>query len=197
MKSHPDSTSHIQENPPIASPTLGRKANSKLENLEPHLHLMCDLLPCPHQDEYREKYSAVQVGGSNNISNGNESTQYKQYLEAERPNIDESTHSAPRKDGCPKDDTHSSENEEIVEKQIGQKPILKETPPRKDRIRPVSGCDTDKNDIQHADGDNSPQPKVKVKGQKENQVTEPLYSSSPKVRGGRIVSVDNTIGQVS
>lgn len=35
---------------PIASPTLGRKKDS--DSVDPHLHLMCDVLPCPHQSSY-------------------------------------------------------------------------------------------------------------------------------------------------
>ncbi|XP_061165196.1 uncharacterized protein LOC133174155 [Saccostrea echinata] len=39
--------------PPIASPTLGRRG--KQTGVEPHLHLMCDLLPCQHSQQYIDK----------------------------------------------------------------------------------------------------------------------------------------------
>lgn len=39
--------------PTIASPTLGRRG--KQTGVEPHLHLMCDLLPCGHSQQFLEK----------------------------------------------------------------------------------------------------------------------------------------------
>ncbi|XP_060067718.1 uncharacterized protein LOC132547926 [Ylistrum balloti] len=75
--------------PPIASPTLKRKVK-KGEDVEPHLHLMCDLLPCPHQSEFSKRYGEVpvNVASAENVKES-ESETYK-YLEAERPDIEES-----------------------------------------------------------------------------------------------------------
>jgi hypothetical protein len=39
--------------PQIASPTLKRKPGVQ-DQVEPHLHLMCDILPCPHQAEHKK-----------------------------------------------------------------------------------------------------------------------------------------------
>ena len=39
--------------PAIASPSLGRRG--KQAGVEPHLHLMCDLLPCQHSQQLSEK----------------------------------------------------------------------------------------------------------------------------------------------
>ncbi|KAL5019559.1 hypothetical protein ScPMuIL_002451 [Solemya velum] len=206
MPSHSDETSHIQSNPPIASPTLGRKVGSKADSLEPHLHLMCDLLPCPHQEAYQEKYSKKQSADESSCSE--EQTQYKQYLEAERPDVDKTTTSVHEDDTqkenasmhektTQKEDASPRPNaENFIEKQIEKRPILKTTPPRKDKTSPKSDADTEKTDfVQHGTGNLTPA-RVNFKGQKENGVTKPLYSSSPKVRAGRPVSVDNAIGQV-
>ncbi|XP_021370368.1 uncharacterized protein LOC110461276 [Mizuhopecten yessoensis] len=75
--------------PSIASPTLKRKGKRD-EDVEPHLHLMCDLLPCPHQSEFSKQYGKVPVNvdSSENV-NESESETYK-YLEAERPDIEKS-----------------------------------------------------------------------------------------------------------
>ncbi|XP_064599098.1 uncharacterized protein LOC135465710 [Liolophura sinensis] len=64
--------------PIIASPTLHRKGKVKVKPgaPEPHLHLMCDLLPCPHQE------LTVQLGEGPDIM-------YTQYLQAERPDSDQ------------------------------------------------------------------------------------------------------------
>ncbi|ESO89495.1 hypothetical protein LOTGIDRAFT_165089 [Lottia gigantea] len=44
------------QKPYIASPTLAHKQRGDKENVEPHLHLMCDVLPCPHAQKYQEQF---------------------------------------------------------------------------------------------------------------------------------------------
>ncbi|XP_048777496.2 protein IWS1 homolog isoform X2 [Ostrea edulis] len=41
--------------PPVASPSLGKPG--KQTGVEPHLHLMCDLLPCQHSKQYQDRMS--------------------------------------------------------------------------------------------------------------------------------------------
>ena len=51
--------------PQIASPILKRAGNSAKSDLEPHLHLMCDLLPCPHQDSYSSAINKTDIDDIN------------------------------------------------------------------------------------------------------------------------------------
>ncbi|XP_064651222.1 uncharacterized protein LOC135502365 [Lineus longissimus] len=55
MSPERDQPEHDMTRPPpqIASPTLKRKPGTK-DQVEPHLHLMCDILPCPHQTEAKK-----------------------------------------------------------------------------------------------------------------------------------------------
>lgn len=93
---------------PIASPTLRpcKPHTDPSRDVDPHLHLMCDLLPCPHRDQY-QKYLGEQIDsvetkpvekskgdnfeictkqGGNKEKSGDK--HYKQYLEAEKPDIE-------------------------------------------------------------------------------------------------------------
>lgn len=94
--------------PPIASPTLRpcKPQTDPSRDVDPHLHLMCDLLPCPHRGHYQQ-YMGEQMDsadtktiekskgdnfdictkqGGNKEKSGDE--HYKQYLEAEKPDIE-------------------------------------------------------------------------------------------------------------
>ena len=51
--------------PQIASPILKRGGKSTKSDLEPHLHLMCDLLPCPHQDSYSSDINRTDIDDIN------------------------------------------------------------------------------------------------------------------------------------
>lgn len=97
--------------PTIASPTLGRRG--KQTGVEPHLHLMCDLLPCGHSQQFLEKTlkshideksdqdskqskgceSSRTVNGrdKSDSDSGKEKTETGRYryLQAERPHDDE------------------------------------------------------------------------------------------------------------
>ncbi|KAK6173078.1 hypothetical protein SNE40_016607 [Patella caerulea] len=87
----------IHNEPTIASPSLiYNKTNEEM--VEPHLHLMCDVLPCPHAENYQKQF---QKQLSNNVimfkkdgkefedhPSDNESAQYKQFLEAEKPHLE-------------------------------------------------------------------------------------------------------------
>ena len=103
--------------PQIASPSLKRckPRTDPSSDLDPHLHLMCDLLPCPHRGQYEpeinEKNSDKFINKGDNLEKMNmkgsnycdkkiiEEKQYKQYLEAEKPDIDSSS----SKEGTPND----------------------------------------------------------------------------------------------
>lgn len=87
--------------PQVASPSLRpcRPQTDPASDVEPHLHLMCDLLPCSHRGQFEQHTSdytserksegdnrAVIEKGDNSCDK--EERQYKQFLEAEKPDID-------------------------------------------------------------------------------------------------------------
>ncbi|XP_069118728.1 titin homolog [Argopecten irradians] len=82
-----DDTYQSKRYPTIASPTLKRRG-TRDESVEPHLHLMCDLLPCPHQSEFSKQYGHESVSDGQSVKES-ESETYK-YLEAERPDVEKS-----------------------------------------------------------------------------------------------------------
>ena len=105
--------------PTIASPILGRRG--KQAGVEPHLHLMCDLLPCQHSQQLSEKrFKSKELERSDHQSRQSkvcersnsvddevksESDSKKieldtgryRYLEAERPHVDVGTSKPPSK----------------------------------------------------------------------------------------------------
>lgn len=92
--------------PQIASPSLHppKPKSEPVEEIDPHLHLMCDLLPCPHRGTFQgtvdtRASSKDKENFSNDIkpkdgsSEGKEKPcfirgKYKQYLEAEKPDVE-------------------------------------------------------------------------------------------------------------
>ena len=50
--------------PQIASPVLHRQKPQTDTEVDPHLHLMCDLLPCPHRGMYSDTLESVQTDGT-------------------------------------------------------------------------------------------------------------------------------------
>lgn len=112
----PEQTDKVRyHDPPIASPSLHppKPRNQPLREVDPHLHLMCDLLPCPHRGRYQgddEKPGTRSEGNTkyrkkdDNLErhfdtqdknkekeseNFKKIGRYKQYLEAEKPDIDQ------------------------------------------------------------------------------------------------------------
>ncbi|KAK3612116.1 hypothetical protein CHS0354_031186 [Potamilus streckersoni] len=84
---------------PIASPFLKREEKLTSKEVDPHLHLMCDLLPCPHSNDFLRK--SVEVHGFTDseppieVSSNTEvkrtahkDREYKMYLEAEKPDVE-------------------------------------------------------------------------------------------------------------
>ncbi|XP_052804624.1 uncharacterized protein LOC128234427 [Mya arenaria] len=112
IDTHTYEESRVQ--PQIASPSLKpcRPQSDPLSDVDPHFHLMCDLLPCPHRGQYEEnkmfqsesegKQKTSQkfkgghseadfIKGDNICDKGDENVdkaQYKQYLRAEKPDVE-------------------------------------------------------------------------------------------------------------
>lgn len=74
-----------------------------MDEIDPHLHLMCDLLPCPHRGQYQDtagQGTSRKGSHSKNMfetkdnsctkcrGNHEETGKYKQYLEAEKPDVE-------------------------------------------------------------------------------------------------------------
>ncbi|XP_046554919.1 uncharacterized protein LOC124264224 [Haliotis rubra] len=104
--------------PEIASPTLHRHKHSEGKT-DPHLHLMCDLLPCPHADKYSRKYPELykqssEISESEEMSSDQTNVQYKQFLQAEKPHSEEkrSRHKHDSGRTKPKDDEELDEDDE-------------------------------------------------------------------------------------
>lgn len=82
--------------PPIASPSLHppKPKSEHIEEIDPHLHLMCDLLPCPHRGKFEDKENfSNDIEPKDDSSEGKEKScfnkeKYKQYLEAEKPDVE-------------------------------------------------------------------------------------------------------------
>ncbi|XP_067678983.1 uncharacterized protein [Haliotis asinina] len=104
--------------PEIASPTLHHHKHSEGKT-DPHLHLMCDLLPCPHAHKYSRKYLELykhssEVAESEDMSSDQTSVQYKQFLQAEKPHSEEkrSGHKHDSVRTKPKGDEEQDEDDE-------------------------------------------------------------------------------------
>ncbi|XP_050416604.1 uncharacterized protein LOC126830287 [Patella vulgata] len=125
----------VLNEPTVASPSLLYNKRSD-EMVEPHLHLMCDVLPCPHAQKYQKQFqkqlsnndimfkedeNGFEVHPSDNVS-----AQYKQFLEAEKPHLERKNEKDEEKD---KRNMTSPSNVEItqsVEESLDFKPTSSE-----------------------------------------------------------------------
>lgn len=177
--------------PTIASPTLGRRG--KQTGVEPHLHLMCDLLPCGHSQQFYEKTfkshtdeksnnqvskqskgceSSRTVDGrvrsdSDSAKEKTETGRYK-YLQAERPHDDEGTVKTSSKQG-------DIENDEDHNK-------------RKLKERKEQESSSDKSDSKELSK------RKKSPRDEEDSVPKPRECHSPSMK--KFESVNTAIGQV-
>lgn len=177
--------------PTIASPTLGRRG--KQTGVEPHLHLMCDLLPCGHSQQFLEKTlkshtdeksdqdskqskgceSSRTVNGrdksdSDSAKEKTETGRYR-YLQAERPHDDE---------GAVKTSSKQSDTEND-EDHINKRK-LKESKEQE--------SSSDKSDSKESSK------RKKSPRDKEDSVPKPRECHSPSMK--KFESVNTAIGQV-
>lgn len=178
--------------PTIASPTLGRRG--KQTGVEPHLHLMCDLLPCGHSQQFLEKTlkshtdeksdqdskqskgceSSRTVNGrdksdSDSAKEKTETGRYR-YLQAERPHDDEK--------GAVKTSSKQSDTEND-EDHINKRK-LKESKEQE--------SSSDKSDSKESSK------RKKSPRDKEDSVPKPRECHSPSMK--KFESVNTAIGQV-
>ncbi|XP_062595376.1 protein IWS1 homolog isoform X2 [Saccostrea cucullata] len=175
--------------PPIASPTLGRRG--KQTGVEPHLHLMCDLLPCQHSQQYvgktprsptterskqegrQSKISQSSRSEDNNCKGESESSDLEEktgrykYLEAERPDVE-----------ATKPKTSESENR--------TKESASDIPKRKKNHESQHV----KSDVKHSSKSRAQEDEAEG----EENIPRPRECHSPSMK--RFESVNSAIGQV-
>ncbi|XP_060607613.1 uncharacterized protein LOC132759772 isoform X2 [Ruditapes philippinarum] len=222
--------------PQIASPSLHppRPITEPVEEVDPHLHLMCDLLPCPHRGQIQGTSPQGTSSGSKNNFRDNLDTRdnasssekeendkmsaYKQYLEAEKPDIEKAgreTDHVNEHEGNPdwQPGLRSIQEIENMVKDIGAENSDGQASPRPDKENDKGSQKSDRQGKAVKDGKKSSpdsecsqtnskhlveeHPKrdeghVEVKDKKE-KVLKPKHSSSPK---NKRRGVSETIGQV-
>lgn len=244
QKTHIQTCQDVQQNdgrfhePQIASPSLHppKPKTKPVEEIDPHLHLMCDLLPCPHRGQFQgsneprsssedrkscKENSETRItekneGASKNIDKTcDELGKYKQYLEAEKPDIEigeqERVTSKVYRGNDEKKEKSIQDIENMV-KDIGQKHDEKLESNRlnadidknsggekyKDSIETgsdKSGSESERSQTKskHLDREVSNGEHLKETEGKRDKVIKPKHSSSPK--NGR-KGVNAAIGQV-
>ncbi|KAJ8321921.1 hypothetical protein KUTeg_000392 [Tegillarca granosa] len=145
--------SQVHENPvpetakyPIASPTLGRRKKDS-DGVDPHLHLMCDVLPCPHQSSYIDTTQQINdIHSLSPIHRVKEDTkQDKRDLELTNQNLCDLDSTNQNPDDSAISDKHieqqrykylKAERPDIEEKKLSdieEKPIRRSKPSKDDR----------------------------------------------------------------
>ncbi|XP_045207038.2 uncharacterized protein LOC123559371 [Mercenaria mercenaria] len=221
--------------PQIASPSLHapKPRSEPVEEIDPHLHLMCDLLPCPHRGQLQgttdqgtssnTRSNFKKNVGTRNNSDSNQDEKYdkmgkyKQYLEAEKPDVEKSDHetditdvdrgknikSDERKgqktiqeiENMVKDigaeDDKSSNKSDIVEDNLSQKSDRKK---EKEQNSEHSGSESERSETKskHSEKVADSDERLKESEDKREKVMKPKHSSSPK--SGR-KGVSAAIGQ--
>ncbi|XP_046340892.2 uncharacterized protein LOC124121862 isoform X1 [Haliotis rufescens] len=146
--------------PEIASPTLHRHKHSGMKT-DPHLHLMCDLLPCPHAQKYSRNHPELykqssEFSESEEVSSDQAGVQYKQFLQAEKPHSEEkrlrrkhdSDRTRDKDEEVDEDDDVGSGEEEQVNIQVSDGLDLSESdgpsPRRQCKGRQLRSCNNEK-----------------------------------------------------
>lgn len=178
MDRHPspiDELSH-DTNPPIASPVLKRKTDPKS-----HLHLMCDILPCPHQDKYHTNLNIPHEADDDTKA-------YRQYLVAERPDIDKQKDKA----ACARSKSQKNLSHKVAMKSSKSSNFAVDA----DKQTGKSSADS-KQDGEKSNSENGERrSKVRTYRRGESEAPVPKYSSSPKGPREKY-TVKDAIGEVS
>ncbi|KAL3886767.1 hypothetical protein ACJMK2_026740 [Sinanodonta woodiana] len=193
---------------PIASPFLKRDGKITSKEIDPHLHLMCDLLPCPHSDDYLRK--GVELHGSMDSESPPEASsdtkvkktaykdrEYKMYLRAEKPDVEKEAQPEPERSKVKKGKrTEGSETKEIWRKKKEKDEDKKED--SSEDFEEVNLEFSSSNKSKHRESSAINEERVKskssmIKGQNDKKtVPVPKHSSSPT----KDPMIQDTIGQV-